>query len=161
MLNFLSSFKTVHLYAPVEGNIKLIEEVPDTVFAQKIVGDGIALEPSNGRIVAPCDGKIVQIASTNHAVGIQTNYGFDVLIHVGIDTVELKGEGFRRVAAVDTMVKKGDVLLEVDLETIKKLGKPSITPFVITDTEKIDITYRAKGKASAGETIVMKVKIKK
>ncbi|MDF2594354.1 MAG: crr, partial [Clostridia bacterium] len=90
-----------------------------------------------------------------------TESGLEILIHVGMDTVELKGDGFKRIAEVDTKVKKGDVLLEVDLERIKVLGKPTITPFIITNMEEADITYMAEGKAAAGETVVMKVKVKK
>jgi PTS system glucose-specific IIA component len=161
MFNFLKNSKVIDLYAPIEGTIKLIEGVPDAIFAEKMVGDGIAIEPTAGIVVAPCDGKIVQISSTNHAVGIETESGLEILIHVGMDTVELKGDGFKRIAEVDTKVKKGDVLLEVDLERIKVLGKPTITPFIITNMEEADITYMAEGKAAAGETVVMKVKVKK
>ncbi len=161
MFNFLKGSKVVSLYAPIEGIIKYIEEVPDTLFAGKMVGDGIAIEPTGGVVVAPCDGKIVQISSTNHAVGIEADFGLEILIHVGIDTVELKGDGFRRVAKVDTKVKKGDVLLEIDLEKIKSLEKHTITPVIITNMEKADIIFSAKGDVKAGQTLVMKVKVKK
>ncbi len=161
MFNFFKNTKTIDLYAPIEGSIKCIEAVPDTLFAEKMVGDGIAVEPEKGSITAPCDGKVVQISSTNHAVGMVTDSGVEILIHVGIDTVELKGEGFKRIAEVDTFVKKGDPLLEVDLEKVAALGKPIITPFIITNREEVEITYRAEGRALLGETVVMKVKVKK
>ncbi|MDF2614166.1 MAG: system, glucose subfamily, subunit, partial [Clostridia bacterium] len=83
MFNFLKNSKVIDLYAPIEGTIKLIEGVPDAIFAEKMVGDGIAIEPTAGIVVAPCDGKIVQISSTNHAVGIETESGLEILIHVG------------------------------------------------------------------------------
>jgi len=161
LFDFLRDSWVINLYAPIDGTIKLIEEVPDTIFAEKIVGEGIALEPTGRVVVAPCDGKIVQISSTNHAVGIVTDLGLEILIHVGMDTVELNSEGFKRIAVVGMRVEKGDVLLELDLERIKALGKSVITPFVITNMEQADITYIAKGKAIAGETIVMTVKVKK
>ncbi|WP_242875977.1 PTS sugar transporter subunit IIA [Cellulosilyticum sp. I15G10I2] len=161
MFDFFRNYKIIDLYAPIEGTIKRIEEVPDTLFAQKMVGDGIAIEPASGIVKAPCDGKVVQIASTNHAVGIETDLGLEILIHVGIDTVELKGDGFKRIVEVGTIVNKGDILLEIDLERVKALGKPIITPVIITNTERTDITYKAEGAVKVGHTVVMKVKVKK
>ena len=161
MFNFFNNTKTISLYAPIEGVAKSIEEVPDQLFAQKMVGDGIAIVPTGKIVKAPCDGKIVQISSTNHAIGIMTDQGVEILIHIGIDTVELKGEGFKRIAEVDTQVKKGEPLMEVDLEKIKALGKPIITPFIITNTDQVEISYKAAGTIKSGETLVMKVKVKK
>ena len=96
MFNFFKK-KDIELYAPLTGNAVPLTDVPDPVFAEKMVGDGIAILPTSNQVLAPCDGKVVQIFPTNHAVGIEAEGGVDLLIHVGIDTVELKGEGFKRL----------------------------------------------------------------
>lgn len=161
MFKFLQKFKGIELCAPITGRVVDLSEVPDPVFAEKMVGDGVAIYPTGNKVVAPCDGKVVQIFPTNHAVGIETTSGVDLLIHVGIDTVELKGEGFKRMVEEGTVVKKGDVLLEMDLEKIKAAGKPIITPFIITNADAVTITNRELTEVVAGQTVTMKVKVNK
>lgn len=160
MLSFFKRSKDIEIMAPISGKMVDLDTVPDEVFAQKLVGDGVAIEPSQGLVVAPCDGKIIQIFPTNHAVGIETENGYDLLIHVGINTVELNGEGFTRLVAEDTKVKKGQPLLQVDLEKVKAAGKPATTLCVITTMEKVEIQSISKGDAVAGETCVIQLKKK-
>lgn len=160
MFNFFKK-KGIELCAPLSGNAVQLSEVPDPVFAEKMVGDGMAIIPTSNKVLAPCDGKVVQIFPTNHAVGMEIDGGVDILIHVGIDTVELKGEGFKRLVEEGTQVKKGTPLLEIDFEKVKELGKPVITPFIVTNMDKVEIQSRNESTVTAGETVVMTVKVNK
>lgn len=123
--------------APMDGKMIPIGDVPDPVFSQKLVGDGFAIEPSNGIVTAPVSGELVQLFPTKHAFGIKTAEGLEVLVHVGIDTVQLKGEGFASFATVGDQVKQGQIILEVDLEVLKNAGKSIITPVIITNMTDI------------------------
>ncbi|MCT4604555.1 MAG: PTS glucose transporter subunit IIA [Marinisporobacter sp.] len=138
MLSFFSKNKEIILKAPFEGEIVDIEEVSDPVFSSKMLGDGVAIKPTSNRAVAPCDGEITQIFPTNHAFGITTKEGLEILVHIGIDTVNLKGEGFKRLVEVGTNVKKGTEIIEVDLDYINQSGKDSITPIVITNMDQVE-----------------------
>lgn len=121
------------LNAPMSGRILSIEDVPDQVFSQKLVGDGFAIEPSVGKVYAPVDGEIINLFPTKHAIGIEANDGLEILIHLGIDTVELKGEGFIAHVNKGDKIKKGQLLLEVDIEYVKNSGKSMITPIIFTN----------------------------
>lgn len=101
-----SSSGSIEIIAPLSGEIVNIEDVPDVVFAEKIVGDGIAIKPAGNKIVAPVDGTIGKIFETNHAFSIESDDGIELFVHFGIDTVELKGEGFKRIAEEGQAVKK-------------------------------------------------------
>lgn len=160
MFKFFRRNKSRDILAPMTGEIINIENVPDEVFSQKMVGDGIAIEPTDGIVVAPCDGKIIQLFPTNHAIGIETEEGLQILIHIGIDTVELKGEGFKSYVSKDDYVKAGDKLLEVDLEYLKKKGKSIISPIVITNMELVDSLEKIKGSANAFTDLIMKINLK-
>lgn len=158
MFDFLNKFKNIDLYSPMTGEAVDLSQVPDPIFAEKMVGDGVAIIPTENVVVAPCDGKVVQIFPTNHAIGIESNSGLDLLIHIGIDTVELKGDGFKRLVEEGATIRKGDPILEVDIERVKELGKPLISPFIITNTDKVEFKNRAAGKVEAGNTSVICVK---
>ena len=107
------------------------------------------------------DLKVVQIFPTNHAVGMETEAGVDLLIHVGLDTVELKGEGFKRLIEEGTTVKRGTPLLEIDFEKIRTIGKPIVTPVIVTNMTKVEILSCHEGPVTAGETVVMTAKVNK
>src|SRR4051812_27728918 len=96
------------IVAPLSGPLVLLEDVPDPVFAQKIVGDGISIDPTSSHLLAPCDGTVVQLHRAGHAITIRTASGIDVLMHIGLDTVELKGQGFTPKVAVGDAVHTGD-----------------------------------------------------
>jgi len=119
--------------APLKGEIKPITEVPDQVFAGKMMGDGFAIVPAEGTVVSPVDGKIVNLFPTKHAIGILSDGGREILIHVGIDTVNLKGQGFETLVSENDRVTKGQPLLKVDLDYIKEHAASSITPIVFTN----------------------------
>lgn len=119
--------------APIKGELVPITEVPDPVFSGKMMGDGFAIIPSEGTVVSPVDGKIVNLFPTKHAIGILADSGREILIHFGIDTVKLKGEGFEALVAENDQVTKGQPLLKVDLEYIKENATSTITPIVFTN----------------------------
>ncbi len=112
--------KIVSIASPVKGKVVKLEEVPDPVFAEKMVGDGFAVEPENGEVFAPVSGEVTLQPEGYHAIGIKTQEGLEVLVHFGLETVELKGEGFTPHVKVGDMVKKGDKVLSVDIEKIKR-----------------------------------------
>lgn len=134
------SATSAHYIQPLEGTILSIDQVPDPVFSQKMMGDGIAIDPTNGVVVSPAAGTILNIFPTKHALSITDNNGREILIHIGLDTVNLKGEGFKTFVSDGQKVKQGQKLLEVDFDSIKGKVPSIITPMVFTnlkDTEKV------------------------
>ncbi|MDE3840789.1 PTS glucose transporter subunit IICBA [Bacillus methanolicus] len=119
--------------SPIKGEIKPITDVPDAVFSGKMMGDGFAIVPAEGTVVSPVDGKIVNFFPTKHAIGLLSDSGREILIHFGIDTVNLKGEGFEALVSENDRVQKGQPLLKVDLEHVKNNAKSTITPIVFTN----------------------------
>lgn len=133
---------SVSYIQPLEGKLVSIEEVPDPVFAQKMMGDGIAVIPENGVLVAPCDGQIINVFPTKHALSLTDKNGKEILIHVGLDTVALKGEGFTSYVQDGEKVKQGQKLMEIDFDSIKDRVPSIITPMVFTNLgegEKVSI----------------------
>lgn len=125
--------KEILIQSPLEGEILPLERVPDEVFSQKMLGDGFAVAPTNGTVVSPVDGEIVNVFPTKHAIGIKDTNGKELLIHVGLDTVNLQGEGFTSFVTDGQAVKKGQKLLEVDFEGIKDKVPSIITIVVMTN----------------------------
>ncbi|MBE2895978.1 PTS glucose transporter subunit IIA [Pasteurellaceae bacterium HPA106] len=148
----------VEIYAPLSGEIVSIEDVPDVVFSEKIVGDGIAIRPTGNKIVAPIDGVIGKIFETNHAFSMESKEGVELFVHFGIDTVELKGEGFTRIAEEGQEVKKGDTVIEFDLALLEEKAKSVLTPVVISNMDEISSMEKSAGQAVVGETVVLKLK---
>lgn len=122
------------LLSPMKGNLINLSDVPDEMFSQKMMGEGVAYDPTEGKVYSPCNGKVAMIFKTNHAVSIEADNGAEVLIHVGIDTVKMNGEGFKGLVKAGDSVKKGQVLIEFDLGKVKREAKSHITPFVITNS---------------------------
>lgn len=158
MFNFFKKDKTVSISAPMTGKVIAIEEVPDEVFAQKMVGDGLAIDPTEGIVVAPVDGEISQLFPTEHAIVVKTKENIEILIHVGMDTVNLKGEGFKALISKGDKVSKGDPLLEFDLEYIKKHAKSAISPITITETENFKEFKKKEGEVEKGKDEVLNIK---
>lgn len=153
--------KEILLTAPMTGTLLAVEAIPDQVFSAKMVGDGFAVAPETGQVLAPCAGKITQIFPTSHAIGIETPEGLEILIHIGIDTVELKGEGFTRLAAAGDTVETGTPLLAVELETLTAGGKSLVTPVIITNMEKVEsIQAEPVTHVTAGVTPVVRIILK-
>ena len=147
--------KEVHIYAPLSGEIVNIEDVPDVVFSEKIVGDGVAIRPTGNKIVAPVDGVIGKIFETNHAFSMESKEGVELFVHFGIDTVELKGEGFTRIAQEGQSVKRGDTVIEFDLPLLESKAKSVLTPVVISNMDEISCIVKKSGEVVAGESVVL------
>lgn len=122
------------LTSPIQGTVVSLEKVPDEAFSSKAMGDGFAIEPSEGKVTAPFDGKVTHIMEkSKHALVLEHHTGVQVLIHVGINTVSLKGEGFNLHVQSGDTIKQGQLLLSFDMETIQQAGFPTITPFLVPD----------------------------
>ncbi|MFP1454166.1 PTS glucose transporter subunit IIA [Escherichia coli] len=143
--------------APLSGEIVNIEDVPDVVFAEKIVGDGIAIKPTGNKMVAPGT-TIGKVFETNHAFSIESDSGVELFVHFGIDTVELKGEGFKRIAEEGQRVKVGDTVIEFDLPLLEEKAKSTLTPVVISNMDEIKELIKLSGSVTVGETPVIRIK---
>ncbi len=148
----------IDIFAPLSGELVAIEEVPDVVFAEKIVGDGIAIKPSGNKMVAPCDGTIGKIFETNHAFSIESDSGLELFVHFGIDTVELKGEGFTRIAREGQQVKKGDTIIEFDLALLETKARSTLTPVVISNMDEVKEVIKQSGAVTLAEDVIMRVR---
>ncbi|MCA0971146.1 PTS glucose transporter subunit IIA [Halobacillus litoralis] len=164
MLEKLFGKKSVEetLVAPVNGKVVSLDEVDDPVFSQRMMGDGVAIEPADGKVVSPVSGEVVQLFPTNHAVGIKTKSGVEVLVHIGLETVSMEGEGFEGHIKQGDKVNAGDHLITFDPELVKEKAKSTITPVIITNyddvVESFDASY--SDGATAGETSIATLKTK-
>ena len=141
--------------SPLDGNIVPLSEVKDEAFSSGMMGQGIAIEPATGKLYAPCDGEIMTFFPTGHAVGIVSNTGAEILIHVGMDTVNLNGEGFTPRKKQGDTVKKGDLLLEFDIDRIKSAGYSLVTPVIITNTDAYaSVKPTEQSEIKAGEVLL-------
>lgn len=138
------------------GEIVDITDTSDPVFSGKMVGDGVTIIPTDGDVLAPMAGKIIQMFDTGHALAIESN-GIQILIHIGLDTVELNGQGFTKIAHEGQEVKQGDLLIKVDLEKIKALGKSIESPMVIVEAAGKSLN-KILGPAEKGQTIAIELK---
>jgi sugar PTS system EIIA component len=154
--------RVVEIHSPLDGEAIPLEEVPDPVFAQKMMGDGLAIIPKNGKVVSPVNGKVVQIFPTNHAVGLVSEEGLEILIHIGLETVELNGKGFEVAVSAGETVKVGDPLLNVDLDYLEQKHKEIVTPIVITNmlNKAGELEYIAKNNVVTRGDVIMKCSIK-
>ena len=143
------------LYSHLTGKAVMLEDVEDEVFATKILGEGIAVEPSVGKLYAPCDGKVDMVFDTKHAINIVSSDGCEILLHIGIDTVKLNGQFFESHVSDGQEIKKGDLLISFDIDGIKKAGYKTTTPMIICNTDDYSsITPAADGMVSAGDKII-------
>jgi phosphocarrier protein FPr len=148
------------LKAPVSGIVVPIENVPDPVFAQRLVGDGVSIDPVTATLVAPCDGLVVQIHSAAHAVTLATSGGVEILVHIGLDTVKLKGRGFNaRVKTGDT-VRVGDALIDFDADYVATHARSLLTEIIITSTDRVAALEPASGTVTAGADTVLTATLK-
>lgn len=139
--------------APVaNGELVTINQVPDEVFSSKMMGDGFAMKITDGEIFSPVDGKIVTVFPTKHAVTIESDHGREILIHLGVDTVNLKGEGFECFVSEGQKVKVGDKLVKMDVPFIEQNAKSSMPIVVFTNLAEGQSVMVNQGSANAGET---------
>ncbi len=143
------------LYAPMAGEILPVSQSEDEAFASRALGDGVAVNPTDGTVCAPCDGTVSMIFPTCHAVGLTTKAGTEVLIHVGIDTVKLDGDGFQSFVKQGDEVKTGDVLVKADLEKIRAAGYSTQTMMILPELEDASVEPRPAAAAKAGDPAVV------
>jgi phosphoenolpyruvate-protein phosphotransferase len=144
----------LQILAPFEGWCSSLDEVPDPVFAGRMLGDGLAIDPTAGVLIAPCAGEIITLPASAHAVSIRAARGIDVLIHIGIDTVQLGGRGFDARVRPGTAVRAGDELIRFDLDAVARGAKSLMTPIVVTPMDGLSLRRcRAAGPVSAGELL--------
>ena len=143
------------LASPVKGKAVSLSEVNDPTFSECMLGKGMAVIPTEGKIYAPADGEIVLVFDTLHAVSMTTTEGVEILIHVGLDTVTRKGDGFTSHVGNGDKVKKGDLLLTVDLEALKAAGFDTITPVVVCNTDDYaDVLGVTSGEVNVGDALI-------
>lgn len=144
----------VEISAPINGQLIALSEVNDKTFASGAMGEGCAVIPTDGILRAPVDGKIIMLFDTMHAVGIQTKEGIEILIHIGMDTVNLNGEHFKAFKKANDTVKKGDVIVKFDIDAIKAKGYDVTTPVIITNSADYGIQKAEAAEVKAGDTIL-------
>lgn len=142
--------KKCELTAPVDGTIVNLADLPDPAFAEGMLGDGIAIEPASGHFYSPCDGVVSGVTDTCHAYSITSSDGLELLLHIGIDTVELKGKGFSPKVKLGDRLHKGDLVAVVDLELLRESGYSRLTPLIITNMDQIAKLECGKGRVSGG-----------
>lgn len=152
--------KEVIIKSPVCGKIVPIEKVPDTVFSGKIMGDGIAIEPDDTIVFAPVDGELAVLFPGGHAFGIRTKEGLEILVHIGIDTVELKGEGFKKLIKQGERVNTDKRLIEFDLNIIKQKSPSIISPIVITNMQIVKKILKTDNQSVKAGDEIMRVILK-
>jgi len=147
--------ETIELSSPLTGTVIPLTQVEDAVFSGGILGEGVALIPEEGKVFAPVDGTISAITDTKHAVGMTSNDGVEILIHVGLDTVQLGGEGFVLHCKTGDKVKKGALLLEFDMNKIKEAGFSLTTPVLVSNMNQfVSLKASEKKQVKAGETLI-------
>ncbi|UBH21314.1 PTS glucose transporter subunit IIA [Macrococcus armenti] len=153
--------KKIEIVSPITGEYVAIEDIPDPVFAQKMMGEGFGIKPTEGIVAAPISGEVVNVFPTKHAIGIKAENGVELLIHVGLETVAMKGAGFKTHISQGDIVQKGDTLLEFDIALIEKEASSIISPVIITNSDVLsEIKFENQTLLTKGETPVMTVEMK-
>ncbi len=156
MFDFLKKKKNVEVIgAPIEGETVTSAEIPDPVFSEEMMGKGIAIKPAVGKVYSPVDGSVVMVFDTKHAITLQSAGGAEILIHIGLDTVSLNGAPFNVLVEAGAAVKKGDLLVEFDMDAIKAAGLEVITPVVICNADDFKGMERFTGKqVKPGDAVI-------
>jgi PTS system glucose-specific IIA component len=153
MFGFLKR-KKQEILSPVDGQVVDIDMVPDEVFSQKMVGDGVALKPVDGTFCAPIDGVVSKIFSTNHAFSVKNEKDLEVMVHIGLETVALAGKGFERLSNEGDRVSAGDPVIKADLAYIAEHAKDTITPVIISEESDVKKVEKKLRIAKQGDTIM-------
>ena len=143
------------IYTPCKGTVVPITEVPDPVFSEKVLGDGFAVIPAEGKIYAPTDGEVTLVFDTLHAVGMTSSMGTEILIHIGMDTVKLNGQGFKSHIKIGDTITKGQLLMEFDIDFIKGKGLEVTTPVVISNSENFTQMEEMLGTKKHGDQMII------
>lgn len=147
------------IYSPLSGEVKALSEVNDPTFSQELMGKGIAIEPSEGKVFSPVKGEVAAIFATKHAIALKSDNGTEILIHIGIDTVDLGGKHFVSYVSQSDDVNIGDLLVEFDVEAIKKEGYDVITSIIITNTDNYGDIKKTDRKKILKKDILMEVMV--
>jgi phosphocarrier protein FPr len=147
----------IFLRAPLSGVLVPLDQVPDPVFAEKMVGDGVSIDPVDTTLLAPCAGRVIQLHSAAHAVTLSTDNGLEVLIHIGLDTVQLKGQGFTPRVKVGDRVEQGDALIEFDADYVATHAKSLLTQVVLTTLDRVASLTPASGVVRAGKDMILDI----
>lgn len=147
----------IKLLAPLSGAVVALSDVPDPVFSGLMMGDGIGIDPTSNVLIAPCDGVISQVARTGHALTLTAENGAEVLMHLGIDTVSLNGQGFSPRVSKGQHVKQGEVLIEVDFAAIKGKVPSIISVLVVANSDDYTLSDKASGVLAVGESPLLTV----
>ncbi|MBP6123744.1 glucose PTS transporter subunit IIA, partial [Providencia sp.] len=146
------------LVAPVSGQVYSLDDVPDEAFSSRIVGDGIAIKPTSSEVLAPASGTVVKIFETNHAFCLETENGVELIVHMGIDTVALKGEGCSRLVEEGAEVEAGTPILNLDLPFLEANAKSMISPVIISNIDDFaGVEILVEGEVIAGKTVIYNV----
>ena len=145
----------IEIGSPVNGEIVPIGQVGDETFSQEMIGKGVAVMPSDGKFYAPADGTLESLFPTGHAFCINTKDGVELLVHIGIDTVNLNGEHFTIRSEQGAQVKKGDLIVEMDVDAVKNAGYDVITPVVILNHDSFKNLEKKNGTVSAGDAVIL------
>lgn len=151
----------VTLLAPLSGSILPLSQVPDPVFSQEMMGKGIAIQPTEGLLVAPLEGVVAHLFPTHHAILMKSDNGLDILMHIGIDTVKANGNGFAPFVSTGSRVKAGEPLLSFDLDILSEAGYPLVTPVIIANPERItDMQLSGQERVQAGQHPLLTLSLK-
>lgn len=146
--------KTV-LYSHLNGDIIPLEEIEDEAFSQKVLGDGIAVEPTEGKLYSPCDGKVDMVFETKHAINLISDDGCEILLHIGIDTVKLLGKHFKAHVTDGQRIRKGDLLITFNIKEIRRAGFKTVTPMIVCNSDEYEkFNTLLSGKVSAGDAVL-------
>ena len=147
---------SLDLVAPLSGVIVALEDVPDPVFAQRLAGDGASIDPLGNELVAPCDGRVLQVHRAGHALTLSAS-GVEIIIHIGLDTVNLKGEGFTPRVKSGDEVRQGDVLITFDADAVARRARSLLTQVLVSNMDRVASIEPASGKVAAGRDLLMRV----
>ena len=145
------------LYSPVSGTVVPVRQVSDPTFSDELLGKGIAVKPTDGKVLAPCDATVDMMFETGHAVSLVADFGAEILIHVGLETVGLKGKYFTICASTGDKVKKGDVLIEFDLAGIEAEGYDTVTPMVVCNSGDYATFKTYTGKTVTNADVIIEL----
>jgi glucose-specific phosphotransferase system IIA component len=147
----------IYVLAPLDGRVVNLEDVPDEVFAQKLAGDGLAIDPTGALAVAPVTGKLAKLFPGGHAFGLALDNDVELIVHIGLDTIELRGEGFQNIAAEGQIVQAGTPIVRFDRAAIERRGKIMLSPVVSSGNGTI--VRRASGTVQAGRDILFVLEV--
>ena len=152
--------KEIELASPLAGHVVALGEVKDEVFSQKILGDGVAVCPSSGVLCAPVDGRVVQVFESGHAVTMLSDEGVELLLHIGIDTVSLRGRCFSVKVEAEQRVRRGEVLIEFDRQGILDAGYDTTTPMIVGNSDEFELRVLKNGEIAVGEPLLHLIRVK-